>query len=116
MYGFGSNDNEQLGVEGYIGIEMSESVRLPLAMNTGHISGKTVEFDVSENVTILRNDDDTVWWQGMKLTEKPTKLEFDLKYGKPISVCATERGLAVATGNIFFWVLCFAFCIEIFRF
>ena len=90
-----------MGLENYIGLEMSESVNLPQPMGDDLMTSPIVEYDIGEMASIFRLEDSTVLWAGLKLAYAPEK--FPLPEGTGVrSVGASDRGIAVVTGTIFF--------------
>jgi hypothetical protein len=59
---------------------------------------KVVDFDISENVIVIKLENGEVWWSGMKLVFRPEKLPIDITT-KPGVIGACRNGLAIVTGD-----------------
>lgn len=72
LYGWGSNDSGQIGVESEIGVEMFETCNFVTLVQQNEMENlKIVDFDLGENVTVMLTDNGEAWWSGMKLVYRP---------------------------------------------
>lgn len=93
IYSWGVNDSGQMGLESYMGVEISESVNVPSAMDSRLITSPIVEYEVSEMTNVFRLEDNSVIWAGLKLAYEPERLP--IPEGTEIkTVGCSDRGFA----------------------
>lgn len=99
LYGWGANESGQIGVESEIGVEMYETCNFATLIEPeGLKNQKVVDFELGENVLVLKLDNGEVWWSGMKLVYRPERLPIDTT-NKPDLIGACRFGIAVVTGQ-----------------
>ncbi len=71
MYFWGANEYGQMGLKEYRP-DINETINFPTAMDTTLIGDrKIVDFALSEKCTVVRLEDDSVFWMGLKLNYHP---------------------------------------------
>lgn len=78
LYGWGSNEEGQMGIKAEIGMEMYETVNFVTeVIREGYEDQKVVNFDISNTALLFQLENGEFWWAGMRIAYKPEKLNFD---------------------------------------
>ena len=68
LYGWGSNENGQMGINSEIGVEIHETANFPtMVVNEAFRGAKIVDFKVAEDLIAILLDNNEVYWCGSRI-------------------------------------------------
>jgi len=75
LWSWGENVSGQLGLEDQFNENLENVIKTPLQITATEIEGqRIVDFDLGEEISIFLTNENQVYWQGLKLSTKPTRL------------------------------------------
>ncbi|KAL4446187.1 hypothetical protein ABPG74_021726 [Tetrahymena malaccensis] len=103
LVGWGSNDYGQMGINNEIGVEMHETSPYPSLVHSETFNSPIQDFQIAEDVVVIRLQNGEVHYSGMKLAYLPKKFELPTEAGKIKTFGAAFRSFAVVDefNNIF---------------
>lgn len=109
LYGWGYNEQGQLGTPKVMGVEyVYDEVTHPTPINDVNLKGKKiVDFDLGHEISVILTDSNEVFWSGLKLVYTPTKVSFptdkvikSVAATSPSVVAITEDGEIIASSRL----------------
>lgn len=98
LWGWGDNNQGQLGVGHHIGIEILDIDHTHPKKVEGFGGAKVVDYALGENISVALTEDGKLWWWGLRLVWSPKEFNIPTK-SKAVRVSASKDGFGVLTEN-----------------
>lgn len=99
LVGWGSNDYGQMGINNEIGVELHETSPFPSIVHTEKFTSPIKEYEIGEDLLVLRLENDQFYYCGMKLAYLPKQFELPAEAGPIKTFGAAFRSFAVVDIN-----------------
>jgi alpha-tubulin suppressor-like RCC1 family protein len=109
LYGWGYNEQGQLGVPKIMGVEyIHDEITAPTKIDESNLKGKNiVDFDLGQDISVILTDSNEVYWAGLKLVYAPEKVNFptdkkikSVTAASPSVVALTEDGEILTSSRL----------------
>jgi alpha-tubulin suppressor-like RCC1 family protein len=109
LYGWGYNEQGQLGVPKIMGVEyIHDEITAPTKIDEANLKGKNiVDFDLGQDISVILTDSNEVYWAGLKLVYAPEKVNFptdkkikSVTAASPSVVALTEDGEILTSSRL----------------
>jgi len=101
LYGWGYNEQGQLGVPKVLGVEyVYDEIAQPTKVDDANFHNKKiVDFDMGQDLSVILTDSNEVFWAGLKLVYSPTKVNFPTEKRIKSVSAASPYVIAVTEDN-----------------